>query len=57
MHKYATMVWSFLVAEDGPTAVEYAIMLPLIAIVCIGAVRSIGQTTNGKFAAAVTAMQ
>ncbi|MFO1041305.1 MAG: Flp family type IVb pilin [Planctomycetaceae bacterium] len=57
MQKYAKMVWSFLEAEGGPTAVEYAIMLPLIAIVCIGAVRSIGQTTNGKFAAAVTAMQ
>ncbi len=33
--------------EDGPTAVEYAVMIALIVIVCIGSVRSMGtQTAN-----------
>ena len=32
----------FLVAEDGPTAVEYAVMLSLVVCVCIAAVTSIG---------------
>lgn len=36
----------FLVSEDGPTAVEYAVMLALIVIVCITAIQSVG--TNAK---------
>ncbi len=32
----------FLVSEDGPTAVEYAVMLALIVIVCLTAIQSIG---------------
>ena len=47
---------SFLGSEDGPTAVEYAIMLALIVIVCIGAVQSIGKNANTKFTAAATAL-
>jgi pilus assembly protein Flp/PilA len=35
-----------LVSEDGPTAVEYAVMLALIVIVCLTAISSIG--TNAK---------
>jgi pilus assembly protein Flp/PilA len=47
---------NFLVSEDGPTAVEYAIMLALIVIVCLGAVGSIGTAANAKFQAAATAL-
>ena len=36
-------------AEDGPTAVEYAIMLALIVIVCIAAIQLVGQAANGAF--------
>ncbi len=36
----------FLGSEDGPTAVEYAVMLALIVIVCLGAIKSVG--TNAK---------
>jgi len=39
----------FLSQEDGPTAVEYAVMLALIIAVCIGAVTSLGSTTNQTF--------
>ena len=49
MNKFVNSVKNFLVSEDGPTAVEYAIMLALIVIVCIGAVQSIGQSANAKF--------
>ena len=52
-----TGIRNFLVSEDGPTAVEYAIMLTMILVVCISAVSTIGQTTNGKFAAASAAIQ
>ena len=46
MKKFATKVQNFLKSEDGPTAVEYAIMLALIVIVCLTAIQAIG--TNAK---------
>ena len=39
----------FLRVEDGPTAVEYAVMLALIIVVCIAAITSLGQKANGTF--------
>jgi pilus assembly protein Flp/PilA len=39
----------FLKSEDGPTAVEYAVMLALIVIVCLTAIRSIGTNANATF--------
>jgi len=39
----------FLVSEDGPTAVEYAVMLALIVIVCLTAISSIGDNANTTF--------
>ena len=39
----------FLKAEDGPTAVEYAVMLALIIVVCIAAVIALGQNVSGTF--------
>jgi pilus assembly protein Flp/PilA len=39
----------FLKAEDGPTAVEYAVMLALIIVVCISAVTTLGSNTNNTF--------
>ena len=35
MLKCANSVKKFLVSEDGPTAVEYAVMLALIIVVCL----------------------
>ena len=39
----------FLVSEDGPTAVEYAVMLALIVVICLTAIRSIGTNANATF--------
>jgi len=39
----------FLKSEDGPTAVEYAVMLSLIIVVCLTAVTNIGKNTNSTF--------
>lgn len=50
MKSFATKIVNFLKEEDGPTAVEYAVMLALIVVVCVGAVRSIGTTAEAKFA-------
>ncbi len=37
-----TRVLRFLRSEDGPTSVEYAVMLALIIITCIGAITLAG---------------
>jgi pilus assembly protein Flp/PilA len=40
---------NFLKREDGPTAVEYAVMLALIVVVCIAAITAIGSASNQTF--------
>jgi len=49
MKSLATKVQRFLVSEDGPTAVEYAVMLALIVIVCLTAIRAIGTGASETF--------
>jgi pilus assembly protein Flp/PilA len=49
MKSLATKVQRFLVSEDGPTAVEYAVMLALIVIVCLTAIRSVGTSASETF--------
>ncbi len=49
-------VQRFLVSEDGPTAVEYAVMLALIVIVCLTAITAIGTNANTKFQEAADAI-
>ena len=39
----------FLKDDDGPTAVEYAVMLALIIIVCLVAIQSLGTNANTTF--------
>jgi pilus assembly protein Flp/PilA len=39
----------FLKREDGPTAVEYAVMLALIIVVCIGAITTLGGNAQTTF--------
>jgi pilus assembly protein Flp/PilA len=47
---------NFLVQEDGPTAVEYAVMLALIIVVCIGAITTLGKNANTTFTSVGTAI-
>ncbi len=56
MKGLAKKVQRFLVSEDGPTAVEYAVMLALIVIVCLTAVRAIGTNASAKFQEAANAL-
>jgi pilus assembly protein Flp/PilA len=46
-----------LFEEDGPTAVEYAVMLALIIVVCIVAVRAIGTSASSTFQNVATNIQ
>jgi len=49
MRKFAQKVAEFLKREDGPTAVEYAVMLALIIVVCIAAITALGTNANQTF--------
>jgi pilus assembly protein Flp/PilA len=49
MKALAQRVQSFLVSEDGPTAVEYAVMLALIVIVCLTAIGTVGTKASKAF--------
>ncbi|MEM7783740.1 MAG: Flp family type IVb pilin [Planctomycetota bacterium] len=49
MKKFFNKVEKFLKSEDGPTAVEYAVMLALIIIVCLTAIQSVGNAANSAF--------
>jgi pilus assembly protein Flp/PilA len=49
MQKFITAAVNFINNEDGPTAVEYAVMLALIIVVCITAVTTVGTTASSTF--------
>ena len=49
MSKLGQFVVNFVKAEDGPTAVEYAVMLALIIVVCIGSIAILGSNGNKTF--------
>lgn len=49
MLKIVSRIQRFLRAEDGPTAVEYAVMLSLIVVVCLAAIQAIGTNATSTF--------
>ena len=57
MEKFVNKFIQFVKEEDGPTAVEYAVMLALIVVVCLGAITSIGTNANTQFETISTTLQ
>ena len=55
-NSFLNSVRNFLVSEDGPTAVEYAVMLALIVVVCLASVSALGSNANAKFNKVKTAL-
>ncbi len=49
LSRLSHFVVDFLQREDGPTAVEYAVMLALIIVVCLAAITTLGQNANTTF--------
>jgi pilus assembly protein Flp/PilA len=49
MRRFTQSASDFLKREDGPTAVEYAVMLALIIVVCIAALTTLGSNANATF--------
>ena len=56
MKKFASAIRLFLSAEDGPTAVEYAIMLTMIILACFTAIVTVGTQTNSIFQKAASSI-
>ncbi|MBL6704878.1 MAG: Flp family type IVb pilin [Planctomycetaceae bacterium] len=56
MKKFADSVKKFIVSEDGPTAVEYAVMMALIIVVCIGTITTVGTNAKAKFSSVKDAL-
>ena len=54
MRKFGQSLVNFLKNEDGPTAVEYAVMLALIIVVCITAITTLGSNANNTFSYVAT---
>ena len=46
----------FLKSEDGPTAVEYAVMLALIIVACITIIQNLGSSISGTFSTVSSAV-
>jgi pilus assembly protein Flp/PilA len=49
MRRLRNKLFSFLKKEDGPTSVEYAVMLSLIIVVCISSITALGKNANQAF--------
>jgi pilus assembly protein Flp/PilA len=49
MRNLGSHIVNFLTREDGPTAVEYAVMLALIIVVCLTAITTLGSNANSTF--------
>jgi pilus assembly protein Flp/PilA len=49
LRQWKRRVQEFYRSEDGPTAVEYAVMLALIIIVCLTAISALGTNANNTF--------
>jgi len=54
MGRFMRELVSFLANEDGPTSVEYAVMLALIVVVCLASIASLGSKTSGTFSSVET---
>jgi pilus assembly protein Flp/PilA len=54
MRNVAKKFVEFMKKEDGPTAVEYAVMLALIIVVCIAAITTLGSNANNTFSSVAT---
>jgi len=57
MRTIAERIVRFLKTEDGPTAVEYAVMLALVIVVCLTAIGTLGSQANNTFSTAGAKIQ
>ena len=56
LSRFTRQVVEFLKKEEGPTAVEYAVMLALIIVICLVAITALGTSANQTFGSVASAI-
>jgi pilus assembly protein Flp/PilA len=56
MNGMIAKVRRFLTSEDGPTAVEYAVMLALITVALVTVVKGLSSSVSGTFSSVSTTL-
>ncbi len=56
MHLFIERIGRFLAEDDGPTAVEYAVMLSMIVVVCLSAISTIGTKAKAVFSSVASSL-
>ena len=56
MKTWIAAIKQFIMSEEGPTAVEYAVMLAFIILVCVLIIRQVGTSTSQVFSTADSAI-
>ena len=56
MRKFTQHLVNFVKREDGPTAVEYAVMLALIIVVCLVAITALGTKASTTFSSVASTL-
>ena len=56
MKSFLLQLRKFVSSDDGPTAVEYAVMLALIVVVCLTTIRAVGTNANATFSKVSTSL-
>jgi pilus assembly protein Flp/PilA len=51
LRTWTKVLCEFIKCEDGPTSVEYAVMLSLIVIVCLTSISTVGNNAKTSFTA------
>ena len=54
--RFTSGIVNFLNEDDGPAAVEYAVKLALIVVVCLTTITSVGTVASAKFVEVTTAI-
>lgn len=49
MHRFKNLLVQLVRSDDGPTAVEYAVMLALILLACLAAIGTVGNLVGASF--------
>ena len=57
MRRWCEAVVRFVNSEDGPTAVEYAVMLAVILVLVVGTIRLVGSNANNAFSSVASSLQ
>lgn len=57
MRQFLHSVKTFLKSDDGPTSVEYCVMMAFVFLVCFAAIGELGATTHELYTTSLDEIQ